>query len=85
MLFRDGGEGSGIEVMIDSDDRLDAARWLYEREIMKHPGRLLMLCDRSHVLARSDRAETVPRQASAPQLASLLLPASRYRTFFQRA
>jgi hypothetical protein len=31
MLFRDGGEGSGIEVMIDSDDRLDAARALYER------------------------------------------------------
>jgi hypothetical protein len=40
MLFRDGGEGSGIEVMIDSDDRLDVARWLHEREIMKHPGRL---------------------------------------------
>jgi hypothetical protein len=54
MLFRDGGEGSGIEVMIDGDDRLDVARSLYEREIMKHPRRLLMLCDRSHMLARSD-------------------------------
>jgi hypothetical protein len=58
MLFRDGGEGSGIEVMIDSDDRLDAARALYEREIM--PGRLVMLCDRARVLARSDRPETMP-------------------------
>jgi hypothetical protein len=55
MLFRDGGEGSGIEVMIDSDDRLEVTRWLYEREIMKRPGRLVMMCDRSHVLARSDR------------------------------
>jgi hypothetical protein len=42
-------------------DRLDVARWLYEREIMKRRGRLAMLCDRAHVLARSDRAETVPR------------------------
>ena len=25
VLFRYGGEGSGIEVMIDSDDRLDVA------------------------------------------------------------
>jgi hypothetical protein len=60
MLFRDGGESSGIEVMIDSDDRLDAARALYEREIMKRPGRLVMLCDRARVLARSDRPETMP-------------------------
>ena len=41
--------------MIDSDDRLDMACEIYGREIMKHPGRLVMLCDRSHVLARSDR------------------------------
>jgi hypothetical protein len=58
MLFRDGGEGSGIEIMVDSDDRLDVARWLYEREIIKHPGRLVMLCDRSHVVTRNDRSET---------------------------
>jgi hypothetical protein len=60
MLFRAGGEGSGIEAMIDSDDRLDVARELYEREIMKRPGRLVMLRDRRHVLARSDRPETKP-------------------------
>ena len=46
--------------MIDGDDRLDLARWLYEREIIKHPGRLLMLCDRALVLARSDRPDTLP-------------------------
>jgi hypothetical protein len=60
MLFRDGGERSGIEVMIDSDDRLDVARVLYEREMTKHPNRLVMLCDRPRVLARSDRPETMP-------------------------
>ena len=58
-LFREGGEGSGIEAMIDSDDRLDMACEIYGREIMKHPGRLVMLCDRSHVLARSDRPKTI--------------------------
>jgi hypothetical protein len=60
MLFRGRGEGTGIEVMIDSDDRLDVARAIYEREIIKHPGRLVMLCDRAHALARSDRPETMP-------------------------
>jgi hypothetical protein len=60
MLFRGRGEGTGIEVMIDSDDRLDVARAIYEREIIKHPERLVMLCDRARVLARSDRPETMP-------------------------
>jgi hypothetical protein len=60
-LFKPGGEGSGIEVVIDSDDRLDHARALYRRALMRYPGRLVMLCDRARVLARSDRPDTVPR------------------------
>jgi predicted TIM-barrel fold metal-dependent hydrolase len=48
MLFRDGGEGSGIEVMIDSDDRLDAARALYHRAVMKH--REIVMTTRRHFL-----------------------------------
>jgi hypothetical protein len=51
-LFMPGGEGKGIEAALDSDDRLDTARALYRRAIMKHPGRLVMLCDRAQVLAR---------------------------------
>ena len=47
--------------MLDSDDRLDHARALYRRAVIKHPGRLIMLCDRAHVLARSDRSDTMPR------------------------
>jgi len=57
ILFRDGG---AIEIMVDSDNRLDVARALYDREIIERPGRLVMLCDRSHVLARSDRPEALP-------------------------
>jgi hypothetical protein len=45
MLFRGGGEDSGIEIMVDSDNRLDVARPLYDHEIMKRPGRLVMLCE----------------------------------------
>ena len=56
-LFGPAGEGGGIEAVLDSDDLIDAAHALYQRAIMKHPGRLVMLCDRAHVLARSDRPE----------------------------
>ena len=61
VLFRDGGEGSGIEAVLDSDDLVETARGLYQRAIMKLPGRLVMLCDGAHVLARSDRPDTMPR------------------------
>ena len=60
-LFKPGGEGKGVETMLDSDDRLDRARALYRRAVMKHPGRLVMLCERARVLARSDRPDTMPR------------------------
>jgi hypothetical protein len=53
-------EGSGTEAVIDSDDRLDTARSLYSRAVMNHPNRLMMLCDRARVLARSDHPETMP-------------------------
>jgi hypothetical protein len=55
VLFRYGGEGGGVESVLDSDDRLDAARALYRRVVIKYPGRLVMLCDRARVLVRSDR------------------------------
>ena len=52
VLFRDGGKGSGIEAVLDSDDLVDTARGLYQRAIMKAiPAGFVMLCDRAHVLA----------------------------------
>jgi hypothetical protein len=53
-------EGSGTEAVIDSDNRLDTAQSLYSRAVMNHPNRLVMLCDRARVLARSDQPETMP-------------------------
>ena len=61
VLFRDGGEGSGIEAVLDSDNHRDAARSLYRQAVVQHPNRLVMLCDRAHVLARSDRSKKTPR------------------------
>jgi hypothetical protein len=57
-LFKRGGEGAGLECVLDSDDVLDAARALYRRALMRYPRRLVMLCDRARVLARSDRPDT---------------------------
>jgi hypothetical protein len=50
----------GIVAVVDSDDLLNVARSLYWRTIMNHPNRLVMLCDRASVIARSDQPETMP-------------------------
>jgi len=54
------GEGAGVGAVIDSDDRLDTARSHYWHAVMNHPNRLVMLCDRARILARSDHPETMP-------------------------
>jgi hypothetical protein len=59
-LFRVGGEGAGQEEIIDRHDNLTVARGIYRGRVSQYPGRLVMLCDRARVLARSDRPETMP-------------------------
>ncbi len=59
-LFRDGGEGAGIERVLGRHDNLAVSRALYKAHVRDNPGRLIMLCDRARVLARSDRPETMP-------------------------
>jgi hypothetical protein len=60
-LFRVGGEGAGIEGVLACHDSLAVARSLYKAAVLKHPDRLVILCDRARVLARSDRPETMPQ------------------------
>ncbi len=60
-LFKEGGEGAGIERVLVRHDSLAVARALYKAAVLNHPDRLLMLCDRARVLARSDRPETLPQ------------------------
>ena len=59
-LFREGGEGSGIERILLRHDSLTAARVLYKAVALNYSERLIMLCDKARVLARSDRPETMP-------------------------
>ena len=59
-LFKEGGKGPGQEEIIDRHDNLTVARAIYRGQVSQNPGRLVMLCDRARVLARSDRPETMP-------------------------
>jgi len=62
-LFRDGGEGAGIEKIIEKilvrHDSLTVSRALYKAAVLNIPERLIMLCDRARVL--DWRAVTGPR------------------------
>jgi hypothetical protein len=50
-------------VIIDRHDNLTVAQAIYRGRVSQYPGRLVMLCDRARVLARSDRPETMPSNA----------------------
>jgi len=61
-LFCEGGEGAGIEQVLDQYLNLTIARAVFQAKIKEYPGRLIMLCDQdAKVLARSDRPETIPK------------------------
>ena len=64
-LFRDGGEGAGIEKILARHDTLTVARALYKVAALIYHEHLIMLCDRARVLARSDRPETMPEIRAA--------------------
>ncbi len=50
-LFREGGEGAGLETVLMRHDNLAVARAFYKVAVRNHEGRLIMLCDRARVLA----------------------------------
>ena len=54
-LCRAGGFAAEVEDVIASDDQLIDARSLYWHFVAANPGRVVLLCDRACVLARSDR------------------------------
>jgi hypothetical protein len=60
-LFKPGGEAAGIEEILNRHAHLKTARSIYRTCVEQYPGRLIMLCDGTRVLARSDRPETMPR------------------------
>jgi hypothetical protein len=58
-LCRRGGFVLGVEDVIASDDNLTRARELYWHFVAANPGRVVLLCDRACVLARSDRLDAM--------------------------
>jgi hypothetical protein len=56
-LFKLGGEGAGIEEVLDRHADLESARSIYRTRVDEYPGRLIMLRDQTRVLARSDQPE----------------------------
>jgi hypothetical protein len=59
-LFKTEGERAGIDRVIDTSDDLGALRLSYWQAIIQYSDRLIMVCDRAIVLARSDRREMMP-------------------------
>jgi hypothetical protein len=59
-LFKEGGEGAGMEEIVDRHDNLTVARAIYRGRVSQYPGRLVMLCDRARVLARSRGPKRCP-------------------------
>jgi len=61
-LCKEGGLGAGIDgPPLDAHDDLTVARMLYRMHARERRERVVLLCDRARVLARSDRPETMPR------------------------
>jgi hypothetical protein len=58
-LCRTGGFAAGVEDVITSDDNLTQANELYWHFVAVNPGRVVLLCDRACVLARSDRLDAM--------------------------
>jgi hypothetical protein len=54
-LFKEGGESMGVERELGRYSGVDEARSRYKQSAATYPSRIVMLCDRATVLARSDR------------------------------
>ena len=54
-LFKEGGESAGVERELAREQVLNIAQSKYKQSAAMHPNRIVMLCDRARVLARSDR------------------------------
>jgi hypothetical protein len=56
-LFNKGGETAGVERELARENQINAAQAKYKQSVAAYPNRLVMLCDRAVVLARSDRQQ----------------------------
>jgi hypothetical protein len=54
-LFNEGGESAGVQRELARCSQREEAHLKYKEYAEAYPNRLVMLCDRATVLARSDR------------------------------
>jgi hypothetical protein len=54
-LFNEGGETAGVEREVGRYGQIEEAWTSYKRTAVSYPHRIVMICDRATVLARSDR------------------------------
>ena len=54
-LFNEGGESAGVEREVGRYGQVEEAWANYKQAAARYPHRIVMLCDRATVLARSDR------------------------------
>jgi hypothetical protein len=54
-LFNDGGESTGVQRELARCDQVQEAWTRYRELAAEYPDRIVMLCDRATVLARTDR------------------------------
>jgi hypothetical protein len=55
-LFKEGGESAGVARELAREHLLSIAHAKYKQSAAAYPNRIVMLCDRATVLARSDRS-----------------------------
>jgi hypothetical protein len=55
-LFKEGDESAGVERELARENVLGIAHAKYKQSAAMYPNRIVMLCDRATILARSDRS-----------------------------
>ena len=88
-LFKEGGASSGVECELARDNLAHIALAKYKQSAAMYPDRLVMLCDRARVLARSDRKldcaapDKSDLQNWSPRDGSMSLARAHYRPIDQ--
>jgi hypothetical protein len=60
-LCREGGPDSGVEAVLEAAEDLATARGVYRSWARRRPDRVILLCIRARILARSDEPDSMPQ------------------------
>ena len=77
-LFKEGGESAGVDRELAREHVLNIAQSKYKQSAALYPNRIVMLCDRATVLARSDRTPAYTAMRRRMSGLATGTPARRY-------